>query len=133
MALNPSQSKIPIQAAKAIADFLPTFWGDTNQLESFINRCDNYENYGLPSDNNLNDFTYNVICSKLRDNVSNFLMCRPDLTTGPSVRKALRYNYRDRIDRQTLNRDFIHLSKFKNENILFFDRLKQMKFRVDWK
>lgn len=122
-------------AAKAVADFLPTYDGEGDQLESFISRCDKFFNcYGTTTDNNLSDFCFNVICSKLRGDVSNFLMCRPDLTTWPLTKAALREHYGDKIDRQTLTREFLHLTKYKRESILdFLERLKRMKSRVDVK
>ncbi|CAH1955483.1 unnamed protein product [Acanthoscelides obtectus] len=48
MSLNNSTITVPsIHAAKAIADFLPYFDGDTQQLESFIFRCETFYNtYG---------------------------------------------------------------------------------------
>ncbi|KAF2881293.1 hypothetical protein ILUMI_24881 [Ignelater luminosus] len=124
-----------ITAAKAIADFLPTFDRDSYQLESFIHRCDKFHNtYGKTNDNSLNDFVFNVICSKLKSDVSNFLMCRPDLTDWPQVKTALREHLGDKIDRQTLTREFLQLTKYRNETILdFLDRLKQLKSRIEVK
>lgn len=135
MALNNNQTVNTIQAAKAIAEFLPIFTGESNQLESFIKRCDKFHTtYGMTPDNSLNDFTFNVIFSKLRGDVLNFVMCRPDLTTWPLIKIALRENYGDRIDRQTLTRDFLHLTKNRNENILdFLEKIKQMKSRLEVK
>lgn len=131
MALNAQT----LQAAKAIADVLPTFSGDSVQLESFIKLTDGfYNSYGNTTDNGLNSFTFHVLRSKLKDDVLNFVMCRPDLSTWPAIRTALREHYGDRIDRQTLTRDFLHLTKGRNENILdFLDRLKQMKSRLEVK
>ncbi|GJQ71448.1 hypothetical protein Trydic_g11173 [Trypoxylus dichotomus] len=61
-------------------------------------------------------------------------MCRPDLNTWPDVKTALRDNYGDRTDRQTLMREFLQLSRNKNENILeFLERLKLFKSRVEVK
>lgn len=124
-----------ISAAKAIADFLPIFDGDNEQLESFIYRSDKfYNSYGNTTDNGLSDFVFNVICSKLRGNVGNFLMCRPDLTTWPHIKIALRQHFGDKIDRQTLMREFLQLTKNRNETILdFLERLKQLKSRVEVK
>lgn len=124
-----------VQAAKSLADFLPTFSGESFKLESFIQRCDKYYNtYGQTVDNTLNDFSYNVICSKLQGDVLDFVMCRPDLNTWPLVRESLRNHFGDRIDRQTLTRDFLHLTKNRNENILdFLSRISHMKSRVEIK
>lgn len=124
-----------INAAKAIADFLPTFDGNSEQLESFLSRCDKfYDSYGKTTDNGLNDFVFNVICSKLRNDVSNFLMCRPDINTWPQIKISLRQHFGDKIDRQTLIREFLQLLKNKNETILdFLEKLKQMKSRIEVK
>ncbi|XP_072397971.1 uncharacterized protein [Diabrotica undecimpunctata] len=132
MALNQTPT---IQAAKALADFLPTFNGDSLKLESFVQRCDKYYlTYGQTTDNTLNDFTFNVICSKLQDNVLNFIMCRPDLNTWPLVRETLKNNFGDRIDRQTLTKEFLQLTKGRNENILdFVAKISQLKSRIEVK
>nr|CAI5864050.1 unnamed protein product [Callosobruchus analis] len=118
-----------------MADYLPFFDGDTQQLESFIFRCDKFFNtYGTSTDNTLNDFVFNVICSKLKGNVCTFLMCRPDITTWPQIKSALREQFGDKIDRQTLTREFLQLSKYRNETILeFLERLKLIKSRVEVK
>ncbi|KAF2901395.1 hypothetical protein ILUMI_04793 [Ignelater luminosus] len=85
-----------ITAAKAIADFLPTFDGDSD--------------------------------------VSNFLMCQPDLTDWPQVKTALREHFGYKIDRQTLMREFLQLNKYRNKTILdFLERLKQLKSRIEVK
>ncbi|KAB0800483.1 hypothetical protein PPYR_06223 [Photinus pyralis] len=132
---NMSLTTPTIQAAKAIADFLPTFSGDSSQLESFIKRCDTfYNSYGITADTALNNFSFNVLYSKLKDEVLNFVMGRPDLTTWPLIRTALRDHYGDRVDRQTLTREFLHMSIGRNENILdFLDRIGQMKSRLEIK
>lgn len=129
------QTTPSLSSPKAIADYLPHFDGTSEQLESFIFRCDKYFNtYGKSSDNGLNDFVFNVICSKLRNDVSNFLMCRPDLATWPLLRNALREHYGDKIDRQTLTREFLQMCKQKHENIAeFLERLKLIKSRVEVK
>ncbi|KAL1491837.1 hypothetical protein ABEB36_012372 [Hypothenemus hampei] len=93
-----------------------------------------YNNYGRTTDSSINDFVYNVICSKLKGNVGNFLMCRPDLTSWPLIKEALREHYGDRIDRQTLTREFLQLNRHRNENIVdFLERLKLMKSQVEVK
>ncbi|XP_072375579.1 uncharacterized protein [Diabrotica undecimpunctata] len=132
MALNNTPT---IQAAKALADFLPTFNGDPLKLESFIQRCDQYyRTYGQTTDNTLKDFTLNVLCSKLQDNVLDFVMCRPDLNTWPLIRGTLRNNFGDRIDRHTLNKEFLQITKYKNENIIdFLARISQLKSRLEIK
>lgn len=123
MAVNNQQTanNSHFSAAKSVAEFLPIFDGASDQLESFIKRCDKFHNtYGRTNDNNLNDFIFNVICSKLKYNVYNFLMCRPDLSTWPQIRIALREHYGDKIDRQTMMREFLQMSKHRNESMLDF-------------
>ncbi|KAL1487568.1 hypothetical protein ABEB36_015768 [Hypothenemus hampei] len=99
-----------------IAEYLPFFDGNKGQLECFIDRCDKfYNNYGRTTDSSLNDFVHNVICSKLKGNVGNFLICRPFLPSWPLIKEALREHYGDRIDRQTLTREFLQLNRHRNE------------------
>lgn len=132
---NMSLSTPTIHAAKAIAEFLPIFDGNSLQLESFIDACDNFHNnYGRTVDNNLNHFTYVAIRSRLRNEVANHVMCRPDLNTWPLIKNALREQYGDRIDRQTLTREFLQMRKNRNENIIdFIQKIKQMKSRLEIK
>ncbi|KAL1489352.1 hypothetical protein ABEB36_014265 [Hypothenemus hampei] len=138
MSLYNSASNQPIpniSNVKAIAEYLPFFDGNKHQLECFIDRCGKFNNnYGRTTDSSLNDFVHNVICSKLKGNVGNFLMCRPDLTSWPLIKEALREHYGDRIDRQTLTREFLQLNRHRNESIVdFLERLKLMKSQVEVK
>ncbi|KAL1506600.1 hypothetical protein ABEB36_005930 [Hypothenemus hampei] len=131
-----SNQSIPnISNVKAIAEYLPFFDEDKDQLECFIDRCEKkfYNNYyGRTTDSSLNDFVHNVIYSKLKGNVGNFLMCRPDLTSWLLIKEALREHYGDRIDRQTLTREFLQLNRHRNESIAdFLERLKLMKSQVE--
>ncbi|CAH1996742.1 unnamed protein product [Acanthoscelides obtectus] len=62
MSLNNAVSVPSVQAAKAIADFLPYFDGDNQQLESFIFRCVKFYNtYDRSNDASLNDFVFNKL------------------------------------------------------------------------
>ncbi|XP_072377074.1 uncharacterized protein [Diabrotica undecimpunctata] len=131
-----SQNGTPtVYAAKTLADVLPSFNGDPLKLETFIQTCDNfYRTYGQTTDNTLNDYTFSVIRSKLQDNVLNFIMCRPDLNTWPLIRETLKQNFGDRIDRQTLTKEFLQSTKGRNENILdFLARISQIKSRLEVK
>lgn len=138
MALN-NQQQVNINptftAAKCVAEFLPTFDGANDQLESFINRCDKfYNSYGRTLDNNLSEFVFNVISSKLKHNVYNFIMCRPDIITWPLLKTALRNHYGDKIDRQTMMREFLQMTKHRHESILdFLERMKLTKSKVEVK
>ncbi|KAL1489539.1 hypothetical protein ABEB36_013493 [Hypothenemus hampei] len=119
MSLSNSASNQPIPNifnVKAIAEYLPFFDGDKDQLECFIDRCEKfYNNYGRTTDRN-------------------FLMCRLDLTSWPLIKEALREHYGDRIDRQTLTREFLQLNRHRNESIVdFLERLKLMKSQVEVK
>lgn len=60
-------------------------------------------------------------------------MCRPHLTNWPEVKTALREHFCDKIDRQTLMREFLLLTKHKNETILDLERLEQFKSRIEVK
>lgn len=98
MSLNSTSNTTQvISVAKAIVDFLSTFDGDNGQLESFIYRYDKlYNTYGRTTDNGANDFCFNAICSKLKSNVINFLMCRLELTTWPLIKIAVREHFGDK-------------------------------------
>ncbi|GJQ65376.1 hypothetical protein Trydic_g7487 [Trypoxylus dichotomus] len=135
MSLNNTTTTQMISVAKAIADCLPVFDGDSGQLESFIFRCDKfYTSYECTTDNGVNDYCFNAIRSKLKGNVINFLMCRPDLTTWPLIKTSLREHFGDKTDRQTLTRECLQLAKTKTETTPeFLKRLKIVKSRVEVK
>lgn len=133
--LSLKETMTTIQNVKAFADFLPTFQGNPIHLESFTNECDTFYNtFGKTTDTTINHFAFTILKSKLRDDAANYIMCRPDLNTWPLIKKAIRSHFGDRVDRQTLTREFLHMSKNRNENILdFLDRVRQIKSRIDIK
>lgn len=133
--LSINETMTTVQTVKAYADFLPTFQGNPIHLESFINECDTfYNNFGKTTDPTINHFAFTIIKSKLRDDAANYIMCRPDLNTWPLIKKSIRSHFGDRVDRQTLTREFLHLTKTRNENILdFLERVRQIKSRIDVK
>lgn len=132
MALNNTPT---IQAAKAIADCFPIFDGNCMELEAFIFECDSFFNiFGTTTDNNLNHFAYSTIRTKLKGAVINFIMCRPDINTWPMIKQSLRENFGDRTDRQTLTREFLQLTKNRNETIIdFLNKVKRIKSRLEIK
>lgn len=61
-------------------------------------------------------------------------MCRPDIPTWPLIKLALRDHYGDKIDRQTMTREFLQMVKTRNESILdFLERVKLTKSKVEVK
>ncbi|XP_050505257.1 glycosyltransferase-like protein gnt13 [Diabrotica virgifera virgifera] len=78
----------------------------------------------VSADNNLNEFVFNALRSKITKNAQTYILCRPDLNTWPQIRNALREQFGDRIDRQTLTK----------ENILdYINRVKSSKSRLEVK
>ncbi|KAK9711421.1 Integrase zinc binding domain [Popillia japonica] len=61
-------------------------------------------------------------------------MCRPDITNWPLLKTALRDHYGDKIDRQTMMREFLQMTKHRHESILdFLERVKLTKSKVEVK
>lgn len=132
---NTSSNTASITAAKEIANTLKPFTGKSEHLEYFLNSVDKfYSRYGRTTDNSLSEFVFSSICSKIIDEAGDFLLCRPDLSTWPEVKSALRLKFGDRIDRNVLQQQFIFLTRNKNENVIdFLERLKLIKMRLNLK
>lgn len=59
-------------------------------------------------------------------------MCRPEVNAWPLSRKALKDNFGGTVDRQTLNREFLKLTKNRNENTIdFLEKIEQIKAQLD--
>lgn len=125
-----------LTAAKEIAHTLKTFTGNSDHLEFFISSVDKFYNryYTGTVDESLKEFVFASICSKLTEEAGDFLLCRPDLTSWPKIKDALRQRFGDRINRQVLAQQLNFLTRFKKEPILdFIERLKLLKSRISLK
>lgn len=122
-----------LAAAKEIARTLKNFSGKSEHLEFFIASIDKfYDRYFTnTNDASLKEFIFASICSKIIDDAGDFLLCRPDLTTWPEIRNALRQKFGDRVNRQVLSQQLNFLAKTRNENMIdFIERIKILKTRI---
>ena len=133
---NISLNMTTLTAAKEIAHTLKSFTGNSDHLEFFISSVDKFYNryYTGSIDESLKEFVFASICSKLTEEASDFLLCRPDLTTWPKIKDALRQRFGDRINRQVLAQQLNFLTRSRREPILdFIERLKVLKSRISLK
>lgn len=122
-----------LTAAKEIAHTIKQFSGKSEHLEFFINSVDKFYNrYFLgTNDESLKEFVFASICSKLIDDAGDYILCRPDLVSWPSIRDALRLKFGDRINRHVLAQQLNFLARNKNESVLdFLERLKILKTKI---
>lgn len=125
-----------LTAAKEIAHTLKTFTGNSDHLEFFISSVDKFYNryYVGTVDESLKEFVFASICSKLTEEAGDFLLCRPDLTSWPKIKDALRQRFGDRINRQVLAQQLNFLTRSRKEPILdFIERIKLLKSRISLK
>lgn len=125
-----------LTAAKEIARTLKTFSGKSEHLEFFIASVDSfYQRYFISTqDDSLKEFVFASICSKICDEAGDFLLCRPDLTTWPLIKAALRQKFGDRVNRSVLSQQLNFMTKNRNESVLdFIERLKVLKTRISLK
>lgn len=123
-------------AAKEIARTLKIFSGRSEHLEFFIASIDTfYQRYFISTqDESLKEFVFASICSKICDEAGDFLLCRPDLTTWPLIKAALRQKFGDRVNRSVLAQQLNFMTKNRNESVLdFIERLKVLKTRISLK
>ena len=133
---NISLNMTTLTAAKEIAHTLKSFTGNSDHLEFFISSVDKFYNryYTGSIDESLKEFVFASICSKLTEEASDFLLCRPDLTTWPKIKDALRQRFGDRINRQVLAQQLNFLTRSRREPILdFIEILEVLKSGISLK
>lgn len=118
-------------ALKATVPLLKTFDGNINHLEAFINIIDKFYNRYYKNDESQKEFVDLAIQSKLIGEANDFILTRPDLTTWPAIREALRLKFGDPISRQNLTQQLMFLTKPRHESTLdYVNKLKSLVHRI---
>lgn len=120
---------------QAFAKLLPTFDGNSDHLEHFINSIDDFYNSFCQNTTEIQKkYVFYTIKSKLVGDAHNLLYCRPDLTTWTSLKTALRQKFGDPISFFVLLHQLNYFNKERNENLMdFVIRLKQFMQRINAK
>lgn len=128
---SPSNTIKMSDALRATVSLLKTFDGNNNHLEAFINVIDIFHNRYYTGDESQKEFVNLAIQSKLIGEANDFVMTRPDLTTWPVIREALRLKFGDPISRQNLTQQLMFSVKNRNESALdYVDKLKTLVHRI---
>lgn len=131
---NPSPNIRMCDALKATVSLLKTFDGNTNHLEAFINIIDTFYNRYHAGDESQKEFVNLAIQSKLVGEANDFILTRPDLTSWPTIREALRLKFGDPISRQNLTQQLMFAIRNKNESTLdYVHKLKALVHRISSK
>lgn len=119
------------EALRATVTLLKTFDGNPNHLEAFINIIDIFYNRYYIGDESQKEFVNLAILSKLTGEANSFILTRPDLTTWPVIRDALRLKFGDPISRQNLTQQLMFSTRNRNESTLdYVNRLKTLVHRI---
>lgn len=121
-------------ALRATVSLLKTFDGNTNRLEAFINITDRFYNRYYTGDELQKEFVNLAITSKLVGEANDFVLTRPDLTSWPAIKEALRLKFGDPISRQNLTQQLMFSTKNRNESTLdYVLKLKSLVHRISGK
>lgn len=121
-------------ALRATVSLLKTFDGNTNHLEAFINIIDTFYNRYYTGDESQREFVNLAIASKLVGEANDFVLTRPDLTSWPAIKEALRLKFGDPISRQNLTQQLMFSTKNRNESTLdYVLKLKSLVHRISGK
>ena len=113
------------------SSLLPTFSGEQSHLESFIISINEFFSLYDSQNADQNKLVLAAIKSKFSDKARDFLLSRPDLTSWPLIKDALRIKFGDPITYQILLQQLQYIKIYRNENILqFVDRLKTFVQRI---
>ncbi|KAL3290586.1 hypothetical protein HHI36_024355 [Cryptolaemus montrouzieri] len=110
---------------------LPTFDGNPNRLEHFIQSIDEFYISFFNTNEILKKYVFARIKSKLLGEAHNLLYCRSDITTWENLKIALRHKFGDPISYLVLLHELNYFNKLKNESLMdFINRLKQFMQRI---
>ena len=113
------------QLLKLCVDTIPSYNGDPNTLEIFINSCTYlFNNYG--NNRELNAYLLRVVISKLTDRALILIGNKPELNTWEAIRDSLRLSFGDQRNLECLEQDLMTLSPLKNEDPLEFGKRIQI-------
>lgn len=114
---------------------IPQFDGDKNKLENFLSICDKFiTRYYNSSDESFNDFLLLAITSKLTNEAQNLINSRPELNSWDLIKNALRINFGELRDRESLEQDLLTITLNRNENLIEFgERIKIARSKLNSK
>ncbi|KAL3274722.1 hypothetical protein HHI36_023980 [Cryptolaemus montrouzieri] len=116
---------------ESFAKLLPTFDGNPNHLEHFIQSIDEFYKSFFNTNEIQKKYVFARIKSKLLGEAHNLLYCRSDTTTWENLKIALRHKFGDPISYLVLLHELNYFNKLKNESLMdFINRLKQFMQRI---
>ncbi|KAL3267604.1 hypothetical protein HHI36_024019 [Cryptolaemus montrouzieri] len=116
---------------ESFAKLLPTFDGNPNHLEHFIQSIDEFYKSFFNTNEIQKKYVFARIKSKLLGEAHNLLYCRSDITTWENLKIALRHKFGDPISYLVLLHELNYFNKLKNESLMdFINRLKQFMQRI---
>jgi hypothetical protein len=111
---------------KLYVDTIPTYDGNVNTLEVFINSCDYlFTTFGTLA-NDVNAYLLRVVISKLTGRALILIGTKADLNTWDLLKNALRLSFGDQRNLDCLEQDLLTLFSFKNEPPLEFGKRIQI-------
>jgi hypothetical protein len=111
---------------KLYVDTIPTYDGNVNTLEVFINSCDYlFTTFGTLA-NDVNAYLLRVVISKLTGRALILIGTKTDLNTWDLLKNALRLSFGDQRNLDCLEQDLLTLFPFKNEPPLEFGKRIQI-------
>lgn len=107
---------------RLFVDTIPTYNGDGNTLEIFIEHCDSLiSNFGNENpDDNFNSFLLRAIISKLVGNALILAGSRPEVRKWDDLKALLRLTFGDQRNLDCLVQDLMILQPFRNESFSSF-------------
>ncbi|KAL3269001.1 hypothetical protein HHI36_008086, partial [Cryptolaemus montrouzieri] len=116
---------------ESFAKLLPSFEGNPNHLEHFIQSIDEFYISFFNTNEIQKKYVFACIKSKLLGEAHNLLYCRSDITTWENLKIALRHKFGDPISYLVLLHELNYFNKLKNESLMdFINRLKQFMQRI---